>query len=76
MAEAEFGFFAPHYNRIKQREVDTEKSEGDPAVRRNADAESKDCAPKVQRIARVGVRARNGQDFLFVKMARGRSANP
>jgi competence protein ComEC len=76
MTRAEFVLFTPHDNRIEQREIAAKNGEGDPGARGNTDGESKNRASKIQGIARVSVRTGDGQDFLFVKIARGGSTNP
>ena len=72
---AEFVFFPAHDEGVDQGEVEQEQGGCDPGTHGDGCAEDEEKAAEVQRIARVGVGARDGEDFLLVKIAGGVGAN-
>ena len=72
---AKLRFFAAHDDGIEQCKVSAQNSRGYPRMRCNARPYGEDGAAKIERIARVRVGACDGQNFLFVQMARSACAN-
>ena len=71
MTEAKFVLFPAHHYGIKDREIYAEQKGRDPGACCDGNAQRKHGASQIERIASVGVRARDGEHFLFVKIARG-----
>src|SRR5690348_7318137 len=68
MLQAQFLFFATHHHGIKNRKIHKENECGNPRPRRDCSANGQHRAPQVERIARVGIRPRDCEYFLFVQI--------
>src|SRR5277367_2842282 len=75
MVQTKLPFFPAHDHGIEDGKVSGHKSGGKPGVRGDGRAARKDGAAKIERIACVGVRSRDGENFLFVEMAGGERTN-
>jgi len=69
MPQAQLFLLAAHHREIKKREIEQKQGCGDPRHRGDRGAKSHRGAAKIERIARVRVRAADREHFLFMQIA-------
>lgn len=70
-----FHLFAAHDEAIDQCKVDQEQCGSRPRIHGQGSADGEKATAEIERIARVGIRAGNGEHFLFMEEACGISTD-
>src|SRR5215472_5990448 len=74
MAHGQLFFFSTHDHGVENRKVEKQEKRRDPRVHGYRRAKRQDGAAEIQGIARIGIGASHSQNFLFVQIAGGVSA--